>query len=225
MRTLITTFGPDPENTLAAMRAISYERLALVLSEDDLNTQAQKIIRKIEEDSRGEIDNIFVDQYDLKDCFRRIVDYVLRILSIEHGDAHEAASLCINISGGSKIMGDAALIAAIHTGVRAFHCEKDKIIKFPVIEGVTLKDRLSDSQLAILKEIGAFDSLEDISRKMGSRLTDETIKKSLRKLKKMGIVKTQIREGGIFAELTESGIFILETINRLERGRSSAPGK
>ena len=225
MRTLISTFGPDPENTLAAMRAISYERLALVLSEEDLYTQAQKIVRKIEENSRGEIANIFVDQYDFKDCYRRVVDYVLRILNTENGNAVDSGSLCINISGGSKIMGDAALMAAIHTGVRAFHCEKDIIIKFPIIEGVTLKDRMNDSQLAVLKAIGAFDSLDDLSRKMGSRLSDETMKKSLRKLKRMGIVKTQIRDGGIFTELTESGIFILETINRLERGRSSAPDK
>ena len=99
MRTLISTFGPDPENTLAAMRAISYDRLALVLSEEDIDTKAQKIICKIEEDSRGEIDNILVDKYDFKDCFRKVVDYMLRILKTEGGHAAASELLSVNVSG------------------------------------------------------------------------------------------------------------------------------
>ena len=48
-------------------------------------------------------------------------------------------------------------------------------------------------------------------------LTEETIRKSLRKLRKLGVIRTIASEGKIVVELTEAGIFILETLNRFER--------
>jgi len=215
MKILISTFGPNPENTLAAMRALSYDILVLVLSEEDLQTAGYKLVLKAEESSRGKIDHIFVDKYDFQDCFRRIVDYVVMSSGeIRKGKKVENL-ISINISGGSKIMGDAALLASFQTGIGAYHSEKARTIRFPIIEGVTLRDRLSSSQVTVLREIGKRDTIDDISRKIGPNLTEETIRKSLRKLRKMGIIETIVTEGRVFAELTDAGIFVLETINRL----------
>lgn len=217
MRILISTFGPDPENTLAAMRAIAYDKLVLVLAESSMDTTGYKHINETEMNSGGAIKAIIVDEFDLKDCFRDIVDYVRENAETPVKNKKVENVFSINISGGSKIMGDAALLAAFHLGLPAYHCEKARIIRLPVIKGVSLRDRLSESQIAVLKEMGMRDSVDDIARKLGPMLTEETIRKSLRKLRKMGVIRTVASEGRIVAELTESGIFILETLNRFER--------
>lgn len=217
MKILISTFGPNAENTLAAMRALPYKRLVLVLSKEDVETPGYKQVKETEMSSMGEVEEIFVDKYDLRDCFRSIVGYVNDIFRSESKKRNIGNIISINISGGTKIMGDAALLAAFQTGVKAYHCEKGRVIRLPVIEGITLRDRLTDSQVAVLREMGARDTVEDIGRKIGNGLTEETIRKSLRKLRRIGVIKTVISEGKVVAELTESGIFILETINRMEK--------
>lgn len=216
MKILISTFGPDPENTLASMRTLPYQKLALVLSEEGIDTPAYRRLMDAELKSNGIVETIIVDEFDLKDCFRGITDYVLA-LSSGKKKKKENDKISINISGGSKIMGDAALLAAFQMGIPAYHCENTKTIRFPVIQGISLRDRLSDSQIAVLKQMGMRDTIDDIARKIGSKLTEETIRKSLRKLRKMGIIKTVPTEGKILVELTEPGILILETINRFEK--------
>jgi hypothetical protein len=217
MKILISTFGPDSENTLAAMRALPYERLVLVNSHGDMDTPGFKKIKESEEKSKGSIETIIVDEFDFKDCFRSIVDYAHgnAVTKVKGKDVENAIS--INISGGPKIMGDAALLAAFHLGLPAYQCDKTTVIRFPVIKGVSLKDRFTDSQIAVLKQMGVRDTVDDISSKLGAALTEETIRKSLRRLRKLGVIRTIASEGKIVVELTEAGIFILETLNRFDR--------
>ncbi|MDH4122519.1 MAG: DUF6293 family protein [Thermoplasmata archaeon] len=216
MKILITTFGPNQENTFAAMRALPYEKLVLVLSEDALASPAYHKMEEIEKISKVPIETIVVDEFDLKDCFREIVEYVLK-LELEK-KKKQKYQISINISGGSKIMGDAALLAAFQLGIKAYYCDKDHVINLPVITGVSMRNRLTDSQVMVLKEIGMRDTVDDIARKLGPSLTEDTIRKSLRNLRKMGVIRTVPGDGKIEVELTEPGILILETINRFDRG-------
>jgi len=217
MKILISTFGPDPENTLAAMRALPYERLVLVLSEGDVDTPGFRKIKESEEKSKGSFETLMVDEFDLKDVFRSIVDYVGENARSKSKGKDIENTISINVSGGAKIMGDSALLAAFHLGLPAYHCDKTMTIKFPVIKGVSLRHRFTDSQIAVLKEMGVRDTVDDLSEKLGSALTEETIRKVLRKLRKLGVVRTVASDGKITVELTEAGIFILETLNRFER--------
>jgi hypothetical protein len=217
MKILISTFGPDPENTLAAMRALPYEKLALVSAQGDMDTPGFKKIMGSEERSKGSVETVIVDEFDFKDCFRSIVDYARENARSKVKGKEVENVISINISGGSKIMGDAALLAAFHLGLPAHQCDKASVIRFPVIKGVSLKDRFTESQIAVLKEMGVRDTIDDISSKLGTTLTEDTIRKSLRKLRKLGVVRTIASDGKIVVELTEAGIFILETLNRFDR--------
>lgn len=219
MKILISTFGPDPENTLAAMRALPYEKLVLILSKDSMATAGYDKIRESEQRSKGTLESLIVDDFDLKDCFRNIVDYVQANRIIKIKDKTLENQISINISGGSKIMGDATLLAAFHLGLPAYHCEKMRTIRLPVIRGASLRDRFSDSQVAVLREMGVRDTVDDIAQKIGDALTEETIRKVLRELRKLGVIRTVNTDGKVVTELTESGIFILETLNRFERER------
>jgi len=214
MKILISTFGPDPENTLAGMRALPYQKLVLVLSQDAKDTPGFRRIIESEGMSKGIVETLNVDEFDLKACFREIANY---ILASRMSDKKKTNQIFINVSGGSKILGDAALLVAFQMGIPAFHCEKTRIVKFPIIQGMTLRDRFTDSQIAVLKQMGMRDTIDDITEKIGPGLTEETIRKSLRILRKLGVIRTVPTEGKIMVELTEPGILILETINRFEK--------
>jgi len=216
MKILLSTFGPDPENTLAAMKALPYQKLVLIMSEDSKDTPAFKMIVDNEAKAKGIVEILIVDEYDLKDCFRSITDYILEERNKDKKGENE---IIINISGGSKILGDAALLAAFEMGVPAFHCEKSRTVRFPVLRGVTLRDRLTESQIAVLKELGTMDTIDEIVERVGDRLTEETIRKALRELRQLGVIRTVPSDGKITLELTEAGILVLETINRFEKMR------
>lgn len=214
MKILLSTFGPDPENTLAAMRFLPYQKLVLILSEDSKDTPAFSTIVENEAKAKSTVETLVVDEYDLKDCFRGISDY---ILEERKKDSKNQNQIIINISGGSKILGDAALLAAFEMGVPAYHCEKSRAIRLPVLRGVTLRDRLTEPQIAVLQEMGTMDTIDEISEKVGKRFTEETIRKALRGLRKLGVIRTIPSEGKITVEMTDAGILILETINRFEK--------
>lgn len=214
MKILLSTFGPDPENTLAAMRFLPYQKLVLILSEDSKDTPAFRTIVENEAKAKSSVETLLIDEYDLKDCFRNISDY---IFEERKKDKKKQNQIIINISGGSKILGDAALLAAFEMGVPAYHCEKSRVIRLPVLRGVTLRDRLTESQIAVLQEMGTMDTIDEIFEKVGKRLTEETIRKALRGLRKLGVIRTIPSEGKITVELTDAGILILETIERFEK--------
>ncbi len=220
MKILLSTFGPDPENVLAAMRALPYEKLVLVIAQGDEGTAGFKKIKESEEKSGGTIDTLIVDEFDLKDCFRKIVDYIQDNRASKAKGKEIVNAFSVNISGGPKIMGDSALLAAFHLGLPAYHCDKANTIKFPIITGVSLRDRFTESQIEVLKQMGIRDTVDDISSKVGNSLTEETVRKALRRLRKLGVVRTIASDGKLVVELTEAGIFILETLNRSERERS-----
>ncbi|MEM4265156.1 MAG: DUF6293 family protein [Thermoplasmata archaeon] len=214
MKILLSTFGPDPENTLAAMRYLPYNKLVLIMSEDSKDTPAFKMIVDNEAKAKSTVETLIVDEYDLKDCFRDISDYILEQRKIDKRKQNE---MVINISGGSKILGDAALLAAFEMGVPAYHCEKSRFVRFPVLRGVTLRDRLTDSQIAVLRELGTLDTIDEITDRVGKQFTPETIRKALRGLRQLGVIRTVPSEGKITVELTDAGILILETIDRFEK--------
>lgn len=216
MKILLSIFGPDAENTLAAMRFLPYQKLVLIMSENSKDSEAFHSIVENEAKAKSSVETLIVDEYDLKNCFREISDYILKH---QRSDTRNQDQIIINISGGSKILGDAALLAAFELGVPAYHCEKSRVIKLPVLRGITLRDRLTDSQIAVLREIGTMDTMDEIVEKIGGRFTEETVRKALRGLRKLGVIRTIPSEGKLSIELTDAGILILETINRFEKAR------
>lgn len=216
MKILLSTFGPDAENTLAAMRFLPYHKLVLIMSENSKDSEAFHSIVENEAKAKSSVETLIVDEYDLKNCFREISDY---ILEHQRSDTRNQDQIIINISGGSKILGDAALLTAFEIGVPAYHCEKSRVIQLPVLRGITLRDRLTDSQIAVLREIGTMDTMDEIVEKVGGRFTEETVRKALRGLRKLGVIRTIPSEGKLSIELTDAGILILETINRFEKAQ------
>ena len=209
MKVLISTFGRDDfEKVVQAMRRLPYERLVLVGGPEAAESMALARIRELEELSGHEV----TDETVPESGFMEIVDAMSEILEKHSRDARGRRNdIILNISGGDKLLGDAALFAAFRLGVETYHCD-ERFTKLPVLKGLTAKDRFTPSQVRFIKGVDGpsvpFDRLvESISP--GNR---QPVERVMRELKKAGLIETEVMSGKIIIALSESGAEVARAI-------------
>ncbi len=206
MRVLISTFGPgDADRVLQAMRQLPYDRLVLLGDDRALGSDDFTSINDLEEMAGHTSDFEAVDQGD----FLALVDGVSEIIS-RHGGSGKNHVL-LNISGGSKLLGDAALLAAFRVGVETYHID-DRTTKLPVIRGATARDRFTSSQVRLIGLIGERSSaLSDLIAGMrpSSRQSAERV---VRELRKQGMLISEVRDGRVHLSLTTTGLEVLRAV-------------
>src|SRR5207249_10107146 len=116
-RILISTFGFDPEKVLLALRSIGYDRLALIAGGKSLRGSGFRRLDAAERASGGAIEVVPVDPFDFRSCFEGTLGAIRRFRKAGH-------DVRMNVSGGTKVLADAALLAAFQEGVEASHCEE-----------------------------------------------------------------------------------------------------
>ena len=209
MKVLISTFGRDDfEKVVQAMRRLPYERLVLVGGSEAAESMALARIRELEELSGHEV----TDETVPESGFMEIVDEMSEILERHSRDARGRRNdIILNISGGDKLLGDAALFAAFRLGVETYHCD-ERLTKLPVLKGLTAKDRFTPSQIRFIKGMNGpsvpFDRLvESISP--GNR---QPVERVMRELRKAGLIETEVMSGKIIIALSESGAEVARAI-------------
>lgn len=209
MKVLISTFGRDDfEKVVQAMRRLPYERLVLVGGSEAAESMALARIKELEELSGHEV----TDEIVPESGFMEIVDAMSEILEKHSREARGRRNeIILNISGGDKLLGDAALFAAFRLGVETYHCD-ERLTKLPVLKGLTAKDRFTPSQVRFIKGVDGpsvpFDRLvESISP--GNR---QPVERVMRELKKAGLIETEVMSGKIVITLSESGAEVARAI-------------
>ena len=209
MKVLISTFGRDDfEKVVQAMRRLPYERLVLVGGSEAAESMALARIKELEELSGHEV----TDEIVPESGFMEIVDAMSEILEKHSREARGRRNeIILNISGGDKLLGDAALFAAFRLGVETYHCD-ERLTKLPVLKGLTAKDRFTPSQVRFIKGVDGpsvpFDRLvESISP--GNR---QPVERVMRELKKAGLIETEVVSGKIVIALSESGAEVARAI-------------
>ncbi len=213
MRVLVSTFGPeDADRVLQAMRQLPYDKLVLAGDDRVLESDAFTRINDLEEMAGHTIDFETVDQDD----FMALVDGVSEILS-SYGDRGKN-QVVLNISGGSKLLGDAALLAAFRVGVETFHID-DRITKLPILRGATARDRFTPSQVRLIEMIGEQNpALGDLITGMGpsSRQSAERV---VRELRKQGMLISEVRDGKVHLSLSPTGLEVLRAVRLTTRDK------
>src|SRR5512137_2845916 len=112
------------------MRRLSYERLVLIGDRSLADSSSFQKIKDLEGLSGHDVDVEVVETGD----FMELVDEISAVLQrlARNPSTGERNETVLNISGGSKLLGDAALIAAFRLGVEACH-GGSKMTKLPVI--------------------------------------------------------------------------------------------
>jgi hypothetical protein len=213
VRVLISTFGPeDADRVLEAMRQLPYDKLVLAGDDRVLESDAFTRINDLEEMAGHTVDFETVDQDD----FMALVDGVSEILS-RYGD-NGKNHVVLNISGGSKLLGDAALLAAFRVGVETFHID-DRVTKLPILRGATARDRFTPSQVKLIELIGDQNpALGDLITGMGpsSRQSAERV---VRELRKQGMLISEVRDGMVHLSLSPTGLEVLRAVRLTTRDK------
>ncbi len=210
MKILVSTFGQDDFNRIVfAMRQLPYERIVLMGTSDAIESAAFEKIKDIEEMSGHGVLGETIPEGGFMDIVNEISESLERYSRGGDGRRNE---IVLNISGGDKLLGDAALFAAFRLGIETYHCD-ERVTKLPVLKGLTAKDRFTPSQVNFLKAIrnapGHFDDIVD-EVSPGKRQSAERV---MRELKKAGLIQTEVRIGKIIVSLSEAGAEVVRAIN------------
>ena len=130
--------GFDERHVLASLRLLPYDRLVLVAGRDTVRSAGFRRLRALEPTLRI----VRVDPFDLMGSLESI-----------RGTIRSAAadgSVRISASGGTKILTNAAILAAFQEGVEAWYCDPDPV-RLPVLQGVSLDAAFSSAERAIAR--------------------------------------------------------------------------
>ena len=139
-RTLIATMGYDERHVLPSLRLLPYDRLVLVAGRETVRSAGVRRLRALEPALRV----VRVDPFNLMGALESI-----------RGTIRAAAtdgSVRISASGGTKILTNAAILAAFQEGVEAWYCDPDPV-RLPVLQGVNLDAAFSPVERAIARAL------------------------------------------------------------------------
>ena len=210
MKALVSTFGDkDLDKVLLAMKLLPYEKLVLVGREGMTDCVAFKRVKALEEISGHEI---IAEELD-GDGFMEIVDSISEVL--EGILTHD--SLILNISGGDKLLGDAAIISAFRLGVETYHCD-ERLTKLPVLKGASARDRFTPTEQRFLASImDKWTLLEDLVEKIGQGKR-QPVERTMRTLRRMGLLLTEVHAGKIRVALSGEGKEVARAIIASSQG-------
>lgn len=217
MRYLVSTFRQgDFDRILQAMRSLPYERLVLIGDEDVAECEDLKRISRLEEISGHEVETELLNGSD----FMGTVDAVADTLSarMKQNGPGTTPSAVLNISGGTKLLGDAALLAAFRVGVETYHVDK-KVTRLPVIKGATALDRFTTGQIRMIEAIGGSSlTIDELMARM-QPLSRQGAERVIRELKKEGLIESGVEDGRVRVRLSISALEVHRVLRQRARDR------
>ena len=204
-RVLVSTFGFDEAKVLSALRSIPYERLAILAGGKSLKEAGLRRLQSAERAAGGSLEVVEVDPFDFRSCFRGALGLI---------EKHRRAGreVRVNVSGGTKVLADAALLAAFQEGVEAYHCE-DRPVRLPVLRGVSFTDRLNPAERAVL---GCLDRARPV-RKIVERLASDghaerAVQAAISRLRDQGILSVSLLRGAAIVAVVPAASWFVRTL-------------
>jgi len=187
-RVLVSTFGFDEEKVLRALRSIPYERLAVLAGGKSLKEPGLRRLESAERAAGGSLEVVVVDPFDFRSCFEGALGVI---------EKHRRAGreVRVNVSGGTKVLADAALLAAFQEGVEAWHCE-DRPVRLPILRGVSFADRLNVADRAVLRCLDRpRPSTKIVERLIGEGYTKLAVQAAIARLRDQGFLSLTLQQG------------------------------
>src|SRR5512136_1890405 len=133
------------------MKRLPYEKLILVGDVAAEESEGFRGIRRVEEMAGNDVEFEPVTVDDFMGAVDEISDTISRHMRDPSTGGRN--QVVLNIGGGGKLLGDAALFAAFRLGVEAFICE-GRFARLPVLEGVTVANRFTVLQIHFINAVG-----------------------------------------------------------------------
>ena len=217
MRYLVSTFRQgDYERVLQAMRSLPYERLVLIGYEDMIESGDLKAISQLEEISGNQIETELLDGTDFMGTVNEIAD-TLSARMRPHGPG-PMPSVILNISGGTKLLGDAALLAAFRIGVETYHVDK-RVTRLPVIRGATALDRFTQGQIRMIEAIGTSSLTFDELMERMQPVSRQAAERVIRELKREDLIESGVENGKVSVRLSRSALEVHKVLGQRAQDR------
>lgn len=203
MRVLLSTFGRnDFDAVIQAMRSLAYDKLVLIGERGICELPAFMKLKRLEEVSGHALDAEELGD----DGFLALVDSISEVLQKLARGGKDV--IVLNISGGTKLIGDAAMLAGFRNGVETY-ISSPKLVKLPILKGVTAKDRFTASQLQMITALGTKSlTLDELASEMRST-SRQTVDRCLRDLRNQNLLSVSVKPGRVSISLSESGLEVL----------------
>ena len=185
LRTLIATMGFDERHVLPSLRLMPYDRLILVAGRETFRSAGFRRLKALEPELRA----VRVDPFDLTDALESIREAVRR--------AAAEGPVRISASGGTKILTNAAILAAFQEGVETWYCDPEPV-RLPVLCGVRIGAAFSAAERAIARALHSpirHDRLVAVIRDQG--FARRTVLGAVRSLAAKGLIELEREAGGV----------------------------
>ena len=185
LRTLIATMGFDERHVLPSLRLMPYDRLVLVAGRDTFRSAGFRRLKALEPELR----TVRVDPFDLTDALESIREAVRR--------AAAEGPVRISASGGTKILTNAAILAAFQEGVETWYCDPEPV-RLPVLCGVRIGAAFSAAERAIARALHSpirHDRLLAVIRDQG--FARRTVLGAVHSLAAKGLIELEGEAGGV----------------------------
>ena len=185
LRTLIATMGFDERHVLPSLRLMPYDRLILVAGRETFRSAGFRRLKALEPELRA----VRVDPFDLTDALESIRETVRR--------AAAEGPVRISASGGTKILTNAAILAAFQEGVETWYCDPEPV-RLPVLCGVRIGAAFSAAERAIARALHSpirHDRLVAVIRDQG--FARRTVLGAVRSLAAKGLIELEREAGGV----------------------------
>src|SRR3990170_4794792 len=183
-RVLVATFGFNERRVLPALRFLPYDRLVLVGGQESLQTAGFLRLKALE----PALDVVLVDPYDLLDCLQSVCKAF-------HEARASGGEVRISVAGGTKVLADAAVLAAFQEGVEAWYCDPEPV-RLPVLRGVRILDALGPAERLVASLLERSMTSEALVRTAGARgLPPSGARKALRILRDSGLLTEHLVRG------------------------------
>ena len=188
-RVLVSTLGFDDRKVLRAMRLFAYDHLSLIGGPESFRSDGYRRLRDLEAQVGATVETTAVDPWDFAACFRAAVD----VLARHPGDRFEVR---LAVTGGTRVLADAAVLAAFHQGVDCWYVGHESAVQFPVLRGFRVVDALTEAERAVLALVLRRQRSEEVVRSaVAGGITSAAARGALASLIRKGMLRGDIVRG------------------------------
>ncbi len=133
-------------------------------------------------------------------------------------DSAREGPVRLSVSGGTKILANAAILAAFLEGIETWYCETTPI-RLPVLAGVRLGEPFPASERAIMQLVRRPVAVERlVARALAGGMSRRTALTAIRSLASKGLLTLDVRAGRSFARPSDRAALFRSHL-------AAAPGK
>jgi len=202
----IAPFGEAQNDIIAGIKNFPINKLA-VLCDEKQKPKAEEFAANLESTLGIQVSYLVVSRDNI---FHDVLERIAELIKTESGSVDH---ILMNVSGGDKVLGCAALCAAFVNGIKLFGMDNEgHPVLLPLLR-LTYNEVISAAKIQILKAIdkagGSVESLEQLGKlsQLGKPLLSYHIQGSndARGLTELGLVEVKRGKGRLHVNLTTMG--------------------